>query len=385
MKLGGLSTMSDSTWANRIKAQPMFDVLELANAQASKGKYVARMEIGDTPGFKNESIHNLLEEAAQEPHRYSPSPGEPQLIEQVFASQWKEYSQSKYDVCIAPANFLITAALIASTSPGDLVLLPNPGFPTYKLACDFLGLRVTYYDLYPSSDNKFPNLRKHFTYKGDNPKVIIVNNPSNPLGIAYFGHDVSSKLHHDSLQVILDETYNNLVYDQVKPEVEFEEAIRIRSFSKEHCAPGIRIGYLLAPKSKAKIIADFISLTISCSPKFIQLAVAKYLASENCAEFTAKIRQEMTKRIDFLMQRVPPEMILSKPNSAFYAVIQTGGGENCFEFLMSRNVSTCPGLKFGTATRDTVRISLAGTEDNFEKDISMLSSALQEYQSMSQK
>ena len=46
--------MSDNTWAQRINAQPMFDVLELANAQESKGNYVARMEIGDTPGFKNE-------------------------------------------------------------------------------------------------------------------------------------------------------------------------------------------------------------------------------------------------------------------------------------------------------------------------------------------
>lgn len=377
--------MSDNTWANRINAQPMFDVLELANAQESKGNYVARMEIGDTPGFKNESIHNLLKDAAQEPHRYSPSPGEPQLIEQVFTTQWKNYSQTKYDVCVAPANFLITAALLACTSPGDLVLLPNPGFPTYKLACDFLGLRIAYYDLYPSSNNSFPDLQQHFTERGDNPKVIIVNNPSNPLGLAYSGHEISIALHRYPLQVILDETYTNLIYDHVQPEIESEEAIRIRSFSKEHCAPGIRIGYVLAPKSKAKTIADFISLTISCSPKFIQLAVANYLGSENCAVFTGKIRQEMTRRIDFLLQNIPSEMILSKPNSAFYAIIQTGGKEDCFEFLMSRNVSTCPGSKFGTATNGTVRISLAGAEKNFEKDISMLSNALNEWSSLIQR
>jgi aspartate aminotransferase len=377
--------MSNNSWANRINAQPMFDVLELANAQESKGNYVARMEIGDTPGFKNESIHDLLKEAAQEPHRYSPSPGEPQLIEQVFATQWKNYSQSKYDVCIAPANFLITAALLASTSPGDLVLLPNPGFPTYKLACDFLGLRIVYYDLYPSSNNSFPDLQQHFTNKGDNPKVIIVNNPSNPLGLAYSGNEISIGLHRFPLQVIIDETYTNLIYDRVQPEIESEEAIRIRSFSKEHCAPGIRIGYVLALKPKAKTIADFISLTISCSPKFIQLAVANYLSSENCAIFTAKIRQEMTKRIDFLLQNIPPEMILSKPNSAFYAIIQSGGNEDCFEFLMSRNVSTCPGSKFGTATNGTVRISLAGAEKNFERDISMLSNALKEWSTLTPK
>ena len=373
--------MSEHTWAKRVNAQPMFDVLELANAQESKGKYVARMEIGDTPGFKNDIIHEMLSIAAQEPHRYSPSPGEPQLIEQVFASQWNKYSPSKFDVCIAPANFLISAALLATTSPGDLVLLPNPGFPTYKLACDFLGLRIAYYDLYPSSAKMFPDLQEHFTNKSDFPKVIIVNNPSNPLGTAYSGREVSSILSNYPLQVIIDETYINLVYDTVNPEIQSEDAIRIRSFSKEHCAPGIRIGYVLAPKSKAKTIANFISLTISCSPRFIQLAVANYLASENCVAFTQKIRQEMTKRIKFLLQSIPPEMILSKPNSAFYAIIQTEGEKDCFEFLMSRNVSTCPGSKFGTATNGTIRVSLAGVENNFEKDISMLSSALHDWQS----
>jgi aspartate/methionine/tyrosine aminotransferase len=165
MKLRNLAMMSDLTWANRVNAQPMFDVLELANAQASQGNYVARMEIGDTPGFVNESIHELLQVGAKEPHRYSPSSGEPQLIEQVFATQWNKYSPSKYGICIAPANFLISAALLATTTPGDLVLLPNPGFPTYKLACDFLGLRVAYYDLYPNAGNTFPDIREYFTNK----------------------------------------------------------------------------------------------------------------------------------------------------------------------------------------------------------------------------
>jgi aspartate aminotransferase len=373
--------MSNHAWANRIKAQPMFDVLELANAQELKGMYVARMEIGDTPGFRNDSIHEMLAAAAQEPHRYSPSPGEPKLIEQVFASQWKKFSPSKYDICIAPANFLITAALLATTSPGDLVLLPNPGFPTYKLSCDFLGLRIAYYDLYPSFDNSFPDLSEHFTNKNSIPKVIVLNNPSNPLGTAYSGTQVSNTLNNYPIQVIIDETYTNLVYDQINPEIHSDEAIRIRSFSKEHCAPGIRVGYVLAPKLKAKTIADFISLTISCSPRFIQLAVANYLNSEKCLEFTQKIRREMTKRIEFLIHTIPSEMVLSKPNSAFYAIIQTGGKEGCFEFLMSRNVSTCPGSKFGTATNGTVRISLAGAEDNFKKDISMLASALDEWKS----
>ena len=54
-----------------INAQPMFDVLALANKKEREGNYLARMEIGDTPGFKNNSINRILMKSSQEPHRYS--------------------------------------------------------------------------------------------------------------------------------------------------------------------------------------------------------------------------------------------------------------------------------------------------------------------------
>ena len=62
-------------WADMINAQPMFDVLALANKKEREGNYLARMEIGDTPGFKNNSINRILMKSSQEPHRYSPSKG----------------------------------------------------------------------------------------------------------------------------------------------------------------------------------------------------------------------------------------------------------------------------------------------------------------------
>jgi hypothetical protein len=47
-------------WSESINAQPMFNVLALANQREKLGNYVARMEIGDTPGFQNNSINKAL-------------------------------------------------------------------------------------------------------------------------------------------------------------------------------------------------------------------------------------------------------------------------------------------------------------------------------------
>jgi aspartate/methionine/tyrosine aminotransferase len=372
----------NNRWRNVIKAQPMFDVLSAANAREKTGQYVARMEIGDTPGFRNGFMHELLAKYVSQDHRYSPSAGEPSLIQALFSSQWPTYSQEEYSISVAPANFLITAALAAVTSPGDSVYIPDPGFPTYKLACDFLGLVSIPYSVYPIHNGRFPTLDERVA--SSKPKAIIVNNPSNPLGQAFDGQQIYNSiksLTDSGVQVIMDETYINLVYETIDCEIPNAAAIRIRSFSKEHCAPGLRLGYVIAPKEFAQVISDFVSLTISCAPKFIQLAAAEYLSSENSLMFREEVKKEMVSRFHKLTEFVPRVLLRQLPNSAFYAMIETGDDIRSFNFLLENGVATCPGSKFGNSAQGAVRVSLAGSAMTFDKDLELLGSALVKWQS----
>ena len=373
---------SNRKWSDLINAQPMFDVLTLANKREQLGHYVARMEIGDTPGFQNNAINKLLLKYSQEPHRYSPSKGEPFLIDVLFETQWKQFSKTSYDISIAPANFLIMAALAAVTSPGDTVLIPDPGFPTYKLACDFLGLKTLSYPLYAKNSNVFPTINYLDSDIKNQPKVIIVNNPSNPLGFAYGGEQILSaikSLIDNDVQMIIDETYINLVYDSTVAFIPNVDAIRIRTFSKEHCSPGLRVGYVLANQEYSKTIADFISLTISCTPKFIQMAIADYLSSDESSIFRESVTIEMKRRHGLLLSLLPDDAVLVKPNSAFYAMIETGNSEESFNFFLERNVATCPGSKFGPAADTALRISIAGNSDNLIRDFEILHNAYHEW------
>jgi hypothetical protein len=77
-------------WSDMINAQPMFDVLAEANKREREGNYLARMEIGDTPGFKNSSVNRILAKSSEVPHRYSPSKGEPFLIDATCLSNRSE-------------------------------------------------------------------------------------------------------------------------------------------------------------------------------------------------------------------------------------------------------------------------------------------------------
>lgn len=368
-----------NTWQARINPQPMFDILSMAKDREASGHYVARMEIGDTPGFRNLAIHNLIEKHSSSAYRYSPSRGEKVLIDKVIQTQWPNALED--NVVIGPANFLITAALASKTSPGDVVLLPDPGFASYKLAADFLGLRIVYYSVYKNNVPEFPDLAELVLNLQVRPKVIVVNNPSNPLGIAFEKNIVIQSLQDLpalGVEIIFDETYVNLIYDNTEVAVDQIPGTRIRSFSKEHCAPGLRIGYVVGDKSAAKTISDLMSMSISCVPQFIQFAVSEYLGSPDAADFTIQLKTEMSRRLDYLAENTPSGTLQIKPNAAFYALIDTGprSGDAAFPFLLEQNVSTCPGSKFGENSKNTVRISLAGSSESFEKDVEMLSSAL---------
>jgi len=363
----------------------MFDVLEKANHREEAGHYVARMEIGDTPGFYNRAIHEKVAKFAASPFRYSPSRGEPRLIEKVIATQWPYASHE--NIVIGPANFLITAALASKTSTGDIVLLPDPGFPSYKLSADFLGLKIIYYPVGNQVDNGFPDVQKFIAALDYPPKVIVINNPSNPLGIAFSGKEIQKCLANISslgTSVIFDETYINLIYDETVAFTPSNDAIRIRSFSKEHCAPGLRVGYAYGDAEATKCMADLISMSVSCIPQFIQFAISEYLGSASAFEFTRELNLEMKSRFNKLSLVLPTGSLNSSPNAAFYAMINIGdrGGEAAFLNLMESNVSTCPGTRFGFESRNTVRVSLAGAAENFDKDLEMLSIGLARWNSL---
>lgn len=373
-----------ASWRNRIKPQPMFDVLTMARERESRGHYVARMEIGDTPGFRNNYIHELVTKYSSSPYRYSPSRGESVLISKVIETQWPRHSEE--NVVIGPANFLITAALASVTSPGDYVFLPDPGFATYKLSADFLSLNIIYYPVYVDGYSRFPNFEEIIKKLPVLPKVIIVNNPSNPLGVAFDGSQILESLKNFpnlGIQIIFDETYINLVYDETQPKVDEVQAIRLRSFSKEHCAPGLRIGYAVADPVATNTMADMMSLSISCVPQFIQFAVAEYLGSQESISFTQGLKIEMKRRLEYLSNTIPTGHLQTNPNAAFYSLLDMGprGGDKGFSFLLDKNVSTCPGSKFGQSSKNSVRVSLAGLEEHFERDIKMLSSALVDWES----
>jgi len=114
-------------------------------------------------------------------------------------------------------------------------------------------------------------------------------------------------------------------------------------------------------------------------PRFIQIAIAEYLSVDDSIIFRQSVVKEMKRRHDLLFELLPNNAMLVKPNSVFYAMIETGNSENSFNFFLERNIATCPGSKFGLAADTALRISIAGNAENLNRDFELLHNAYSEW------
>jgi len=364
-------------WKNKIRPQPMFEILQVVQNFEHEGKDVVHLEIGDTTGFTNESLKSHISNALIDiPFSYSPSVGELEL-RTVAAKLFSEDINTEvavHQVGVAPANAIIIESLAAVTSEGDVVLIPDPGFPTYELAAIFLGLNVVSYGVF---ENGVPNIESILMIKerlkGRKPAVLVINNPSNPLGHVFpwseFADLIDLAMNSDST-IILDETYLHLTFGSatVGPLItNSPKLIRLRSLSKEHAAPGLRIGYYMASPENVQTMSNFSSMVFSCLPSFVQVGAARYLSSPESKEFTININDELRQRFDHfndLSNRYGfPQKYL--PNSGFYGFIGVYSGDQVFRFLLEEfGVAVCPGSAFGPRGSDAIRVSLAGDEED---------------------
>ena len=366
-----------SKWSDRIKSQPMFDILKQVKDREAEFPGIVHLEIGDTNGFSNEALRQCIEQSLRsQSFTYSPSIGELYLRESVANRMTAELGRAidVSEVAIGPANSLITQALAGVCGEGDLVLLPNPGFPTYELAANFLNLEIAYYSVFSNGAPNVQSVDEIRSVIGERKvKAVMICNPSNPLGHAFdWAHfeDLLAYLGGNGAFAIFDETYVNLTSTGVSIQpynYPSELCIRIRSLSKEFAAPALRIGWCVAPPMVTEVISRFSSMVYSCLPSFIQIGAADYLNSGEGEIFTRHITSEMNQRFQYLKNGIDAAEIslFNMPNATFYAFIPVENEQRMFSSLLEKHrVAVCPGSAFVSQGLNSIRLSLAGPKDD---------------------
>lgn len=353
------------------------------DALNKSGDKVINLGIGSPDMPPHEDVSNTLAEESKKTtvHGYQNYKGVPPLREAI--SRWY---QNQYGVSLDAGTEIlpligskegIMHVCMTYLNDGDEVLIPNPGYPTYRSAVTLAGGRVREY-LLREDNSWFPDFNALEGEDLSKVKLMWVNYPHMPTGaapteelfqnIVAFGKKHNILICHDNpYSFILNENPMSLLaVDGAKDVV-----IELNSLSKSHNMAGWRIGMLCGAKERIEEVLRFKSNMDS--GMFLPLQLAAVKALELGDEWNGDLNKEYNMRrekVYKLLDVLKCSYASDQVGLFVWAKVPTGYGngyEISDDVLRRAKVFITPGGIFGSAGNGYIRISLCSTVQNLEQ------------------
>ncbi|MBB3110446.1 aminotransferase [Paenibacillus phyllosphaerae] len=357
-----------------------------ANAQAAKGKDVINLGQGNPDQPTPAHIVSKLQESAPNPlyHRYPPFSGFAFLKEAV-AKRYKE----DYGVELDPEKevailFGGKTGLIEISqcllNPGDIALVPDPGYPDYWSGVALAGGSMFHMPL-TSANSFLPDYSAVPSDIADQAKLMFINYPNNPTGAvadeAFYKKTIEFASKHN-IVVASDFAYGALGFDGNQP-VSFlqlpgakEVGVEFYTLSKTYNMAGWRVGFALGNAEVVGLI-NLIQDHYYCSLfGGIQAAAAEALTGpQDCV---ADLRQTYESRRNALFQALDEiGWKAEKPGGSFFCWLPVPQGYTSAQFadivLEQADVVVAPGIGFGEHGEGYVRLGLLAPEERLKEAV----------------
>jgi aspartate/methionine/tyrosine aminotransferase len=384
------------TYAQRtsqLKAEGAYQVLAKANQLEAAGREILHFEIGqpDFDTFSNISMAGIRA-ITEGKTRYTAPSGMPSL-QQVIADDCGRRRGIHIDPAevvvgpgAKPALFFPTLALI---EPGDEVIYPNPGFPTYEAMIQVAGGIPVPVPLLEEKNFSF-DLEVFDRLVNARTKMIILNSPSNPTGGVMPLEDllhIAQKAIEFDCWVMSDEIYARIAYDGLSvPSITSlpgmqERTIIIDGFSKTYAMTGWRLGYGIMPRGLADKVGLLMTHSVGSTAQFTQVAgLAAILGQQHQVD---EVVAEYQRRRDLIVSGLnnTAGVHCQSPQGAFYVfpnIKATGmtSSEVANLILEKAGVALLPGSSFGEYGEGYLRLSYANSIKNIERALEKIQSVL---------
>jgi aspartate aminotransferase len=385
--------MSLSQLARSIKESPTLKLNETAASLRDKGEPVIHLGGGEpkskTPIDAILQCTSLLNTGEI---RYTPADGIPALKKAVI-----RYTEEHYGRLVAPENVIISSgakqsimvALQSILDPNDEVVFPVPYWVSYPEMVRLAGgvpVPVA------ASDGSFhPTLQDLGQVVGSSTKAIILNSPNNPSGVMYskeFIAGVVGFCERQGLWLIMDDTYNRLIFDGRHPENCYEFAtdlseqsklIVINCVSKMYAMTGFRIGWAVANRELVRAMGNIQSQQTSGPAAPSQWAAVGALNGVQSSIEALRITLENARNVMLARLQAIPGVQVTRPDGTFYCFPDFSAYEKSSqklsEFLLEKvRVVTVPGKEFGMEGR--LRLSYCGTIREIKEGVERIQWAL---------
>ena len=357
---------------------------EVAQLNA-EGKDIISLAIGSPDMPPSQQTIDKLCQVAKEPtaHGYQPTMGTPELRQAMatFYKRWYNVDvDSKTEVLpLIGSKEGILHVTLAFVNPGDQVLVPNPGYPTYTSLSKILGAEIVNYDL-REEDGWQPDFDALEKMDLSRVKLMWTNYPNMPTGgvarMQTYERLVAFAKKH-GIVVVNDNPYSFILNDKPLSLMQVPGAkdccIEFNSMSKSHNMPGWRVGLCVSNATFISWILKIKSNIDSGTFRGIQLAAAEALAN-NSAEWHQEANINTYRRRRVIAERIMTTLGCTfDPNQAgmflwgripdSYADVE----ELTEKVLHEARVFITPGFIFGSNGSRYIRISLCAKEDKIEE------------------
>jgi len=287
-------------------------------------------------------------------------------------------------IASAPGGVGAIAAMFAAVlEGGDEVLLPDPGWPNYRMMLPWLGARGVYYPCPPASGFQ-PDLEALEHLITPRTRILVVNSPNNPTGAVYPTATIGAMIQlaqRHNLWLLSDECYDQIVLDGTwtSPAHLAPDDPRIATaftFSKTYSMTGWRLGYLTGSGELIDTMTKVLESNSSCVSTITQVAAeAALVGPQDCVtDMVTSYRRRRDLVLDILKEA---ELLIAEPSGAFYIMADVSPAglpsrDFAFTLLRERGVSVAPGTAFGEVAGGAVRISLASSDSDLRAGVGRL-------------
>ncbi len=384
-----------ATATDNLIGQPMFKVLAKVQEQERSGRDMVHFEIGD-PDFGTPT--NIIEAACSalrngDTH-YTSSMGLHDFRETVrqTTARTRGFTPDLDQVLVTPsANIIIYYAIRCLVEPGEEIIVPDPGFPSYYAAIRFCGATAVPVPL--REENEFrmhpDDVRRAITPK---TRLIILNSPHNPTGSVMTPEEIdaiAAIAEEHELFLYSDEVYARMIFDDATPfhspskrDRCRERTIVANGFSKAFAMTGWRLGVAIGPSDVIEKMGLLLQTTSSCVAPFIQRAGIEAIIGDQ-TQVNAMMTEYRLRR-DLLVDGLNkiPGISCLKPGGAIYvfpSIAGTGLTSDQFADLMleQAGVAVLPGNNFGAAGEGFVRLCYAVSRERITEGLKRIEQTLQ--------
>jgi LL-diaminopimelate aminotransferase len=384
--------------AERIRLLPRYLFAEIdkkVKAAQERGIDVIKLGIGDPDSPTPDYIVKRMQEEVAKPrnHTYPPDEGLKEFREAVA-----DYYRRRHGVELDPQKEIVP--LIGSkegiahisfcfTDPGDVNLVPDPGYPVYGIGTLFAGGVPQFMPLLKER-HFLPDLRSVPVETARRAKLFFLNYPNNPTGAVAtreFFAEVVDFARKYNLLVCHDAAYNEIAFDDYRP-VSFLEvpggkdvAIEFGSLSKTFNMTGWRIGYAVGNSTAVEALYRFKTNVDSGLFQAIQYAGVEAFTNPQMGPFLERLRELYRRRRDIVVRALQEAgWDLEAPKATFYVWAPIPAGYSSQEFvtylLEETGVVVTPGRGFGKFGEGYFRIALTVNEERLQEAMERIKNAI---------